>query len=116
MSRLSPDDRKYLGFQIWQEGIARYTQVRCAEESAGYQPRSAYRALADYQPFSAAAAKARAESLRELSRTDLAGDKRNVAYSFGAAEGFLLDRVDPRWKLDYFEHPLSLDTEFARLR
>ena len=30
MSRLSADDRKYLGFQIWQEGIAHCTRVRCA--------------------------------------------------------------------------------------
>jgi len=33
-------------------------------------------------------------------------------YPFGAAEGLLLDRLNPDWKSDYFKHPLSTDALF----
>jgi hypothetical protein len=42
--RLSSDDRRYLAFQLRQEGIARYTQVKAAEAAAQYQPSSEYQA------------------------------------------------------------------------
>jgi hypothetical protein len=51
----------------WQEGIARYTQIKAAEAAADYQPTVEYAALADFEPFSARP-KARTENLNELSR------------------------------------------------
>jgi hypothetical protein len=110
--QLAPDDAKYLEFQLWQEGIARYTQVACAEAGADYRPTGAFAALPDYTPFAAEAATARRRTLDELKRADLASWKRNVVYSFGAAEGFLLDRVSPDWKQRYFERPFTLAPEF----
>jgi hypothetical protein len=112
-AQLSPDDRKYLNFQLWQEGIARYTQIKSAEAAAHYQPTAEYTALADFEPFSAYAAKARSETLDELKRANLVEWKRTVVYSFGAAEGLLLDRVNPNWKDAYFKHLLSMDSFFA---
>jgi hypothetical protein len=38
--------------------------------------------------------------------------KRIFVYSFGAAEGLLLDRLNPDWKSEYFKHPLSTDALF----
>lgn len=112
-AQLSADDRKYLNFQLWQEGIARYTQIKTAEAAAHYQPTAEYAALADFEPFSAYAMKARSEALDELKRADLSEWKRTVVYSFGAAEGLLLDRVNPKWKDGYFKHLLSMDSFFA---
>jgi len=40
--------------------------------------------------------------------------KRLAVYSFGAAEGLLLDRLDPKWKDGYFEHLLSTDSFFEK--
>lgn len=111
-ARLSSDDRKYFNFQIWQEGIARYTQIKAAESAEHYQPTAAYAALFDFEPFATYAAKARAETLNELKRADLREWKRTALYSFGAAEGLLLDRINPTWKDGYFKHPLSLDSFF----
>ena len=31
-----PDDRKYFSFQLWQEGVARYIQIKSAEAAADY--------------------------------------------------------------------------------
>ena len=111
-ARLSPDDHKYFSFQLWQEGIARYTQIKAAEAAAHYQPTEEYTALSDYEPFAVYANEARTETLSELKRIDLAKAKRTVVYSFGAAEGLLLDRVNPKWKDEYFRHLVSTDTFF----
>ena len=109
---LSPDDRKYLSFQLWKEGIARYVQIKSAEAAAQYQPSAEYAALADYEPFASYAARARSDTLNELTHVDLAKQKRVFVYSFGACEGLLLDRVNPRWREGYLSHPFTLDPYF----
>jgi hypothetical protein len=111
-AQLSPGDKKYLNFQLWQEGIARYTQIKAAEAAAPYQATPEYAALVDFEPFSKYAAKARTETLNELRQADLREWKRTVVYSFGAAEGLLLDRINPKWKDEYFKRPLSMDAFF----
>jgi len=111
-SQLSADDHKYLSFQLWQEGMARYTQVKAAEAAANYRPSPEFAGLPDYESFSSYAARARTETLAELKQLDLPKSKRNVVYSFGATEGFLLDRLNPKWKDQYFKHMLSTDSYF----
>ena len=111
-SQLSPDDRRYFSFQIWKEGIARYVQVKSAEAAAHYQPTPEYAALADYESFASYATKARADTMQELTQADLAKWKRVVVYPFGACEGFLLDRLNPKWKDGYFTNLFTLDPYF----
>lgn len=113
-AQLSPDDRKYFNFQLWQEGIARYTQIKAAEAAAHYQPSAEYSALADFESFASYAAKARTETLNELKQADLGEWKRTVVYSFGAAEGLLLDRLHPRWKDGYFQYSFSMESFFEK--
>lgn len=112
LSQMSPDDHKYFSFQLWQEGIASYTQIKVAEAAAKYQPTREFAALPDYEPFSAYGAKVRQASLDELRKLDLPKMKRGVVYSFGAAEGLLLDRINPKWKVEYFKELLSTDGLF----
>jgi len=112
--QLAPDDRKYLSFQVWQEGIARYTEIKAAEAAAKFQPSAEYAALPDFESFGAYASRARSKTLEELRQTDLAKSKRMVVYSFGAAEGFLLDRVNLKWKDEYFKHSFSTDALFEK--
>lgn len=110
---LAPDDRKYLNFQLWKEGIARYVQVKSAEAAANLQPTPQFAALPDYEPFASYAARARKDTLRELARINLATAQRNVVYSFGASEGFLLDRLHPSWSNSYFQNLFTLDPYFT---
>jgi len=110
--QLALDDRKYLSFQLWKEGIARYVQVRSAETAAQYPPTPEYAALPDYESFANYAANARTDTLKELQESDLAKGKRGIVYSFGACEGFLLDRLHSDWKNGYFQHLFTLDPYF----
>jgi hypothetical protein len=109
---LSPDDRKYLNFQLWKEGIARYVQIKSAESAAHYRPTREFTELPDYESFEDYAARARSDTLNELKQADLANWKRVIVYSFGASEGLLLDRLCPKWKQGYFQNLFTLDPYF----
>jgi hypothetical protein len=78
----------------------------------GYQPTDEFATLADFESFTAYGARARNETLDELRQADPAKGKRIVFYSFGATEGLLLDRLNPRWKGEYFQRRLSTDSYF----
>ena len=84
---LSEDDRKYMDFQIWKEGVARYTQLRVARWAAEhYRPTAAFQALPGYAPFGAVARALDAAISKELAEQKLAEAKRIVFYPYGAAE------------------------------
>lgn len=116
MAQFLPGDRKYLSFQLWQEGVARYVQIKSAEAAADYQPSSEFTALPDYMPFSEYALTARSRTLNELKQIDLAQSKRETFYSFGAAEALLLDRINPRWKDEYFQHLATTEPLYPIVR
>ncbi|HEY0726225.1 MAG TPA: hypothetical protein VGD41_20055 [Pyrinomonadaceae bacterium] len=100
---LSADDYKYLSFQLWKEGIARYTEDRVAHWAATkYHPTSEFQKLPDLISFSAAADQIRAGTMRELSTLRLEDYKRVAFYPIGATEGLLLDRSNPEWRNQYF--------------
>lgn len=113
-AQLMPDDHKYFSFQLWQEGVARYTQIKAAEATGDYQPSAAFATLPDYTPFSTLAVSARSRTLDELKHIDITQSKREVFYSFGAAEALLLDRLNPAWKDKYFKHLLTTDPLFLK--
>lgn len=100
---LSADDYKYMSFQLWKEGIARYTEYRVANWAATkYQPSKEFRALKDFTNFSDAADQVHKGIVHELSTLKLKDYKRVAFYPIGAAEGLLLDRSNPKWRNQYF--------------
>jgi hypothetical protein len=110
---LSPDDYRYFSFQMWQEGIARYTEYRIAKLAAGrYKPGKAFRALKDYKPFAEVAEQIKAGILNELATGKFEEYKRVIFYALGAGEGLLLDRLNPRWRQRYFVEKFYLDKDF----
>jgi hypothetical protein len=107
---LSADDYRYLSFQLWQEGVARYTEYRLARLAAErYAPSDAFRALPDFTSFADAAEALRGEILAGLSDPRLGTARRVALYPVGAAMALLLDVVAPGWKRRYFERMFSLD-------
>ena len=103
------DDYKYLAFQFWKEGIARYTDYQVAELAAKtYRPTRAFRALPDYRSFADVAKTTYEGIFRQLLTQKLGESKREVVYSFGAAEGLLLDQVKPGWRRRYFSAKFDL--------
>jgi hypothetical protein len=110
---LAPDDYKYFSFQFWKEGIARYTEYRLAQmAAANYHVSKEFRALKDYQPFSEVARATRERIFQQLETQKLGSAKREVVYSFGAAEGLLLDEINPGWRRHYFVEKFDLGKFF----
>ena len=52
------------------------------------------------------------EIFQQLLTQKLGESKREVVYSFGAAEGLLLDEINPRWRWRYFAEKFDLGKLF----
>ena len=107
---VSPADDRYLSFQFWKEGIARYTEYHLARLAAtNYVPSREFRALKDYRSFRDIAKSTRERIFQQLLTQKLGESRREVVYSFGAAEGLLLDQINPGWRRRYFVEKFSLE-------
>ncbi len=115
---LTPDDYKYFSFQIWQEGIARYTEFRMADLAAKkYRPTKEFRALKDYTPFKEVAdSLLNKQILTSLPTLELDRLERLVFYPFGAAEGLLLDRANPDWRNRYLTEKFYVERYFEKTK
>jgi len=112
-SILKTDDRRYLSFQLWQEGIARYVQYKTAQTAAKkYKPSKEFRALKDFTPIDKEADNLLRLTFNELKEVNLSKSQRIAFYPFGAIEGLLLDKVNPNWKQKYLADKFSLDDYF----
>jgi len=107
---LAADDARYLDFQLWQEGVARYVEYASARRAArGYTPGAAFAALPEFVPYADAARALREQLQRELRTLDLGANKRGSFYPIGAARALMLDRTAPGWKEGYFARLFTLD-------
>jgi hypothetical protein len=112
---LSSDDSKYFSFQCWQEGVARYTELKVAEMAAGKEHATGdLRSLRDYRSFKEVADSIRAGIFTQLANPSLTGLKRVAFYSLGAGEAMLLDKARPGWKQNYYRHKFSLEENFSK--
>jgi hypothetical protein len=106
---LKQNDFTYASFQLWQEGIARYTQYRMAELAGRkMKPSTAFHSLPDFVPFDKEADRLLAATLQEMRDLDLTKWERTVFYPFGAVEGLLLDGLDPSWRSRYLNDKFEL--------
>jgi hypothetical protein len=100
---------KYFDFQLWQEGVARYTEIALGELAAkAYTPSAEFSALPDYKSYASVAAGIRRGVLDDLGSMSLAKLQRVVVYSTGAADALLLDKVRPSWKGDFLSRRFRL--------
>ena len=107
---ISAEAWTYLQFQLWQEGIARYTEfVVAGAATRGYRPDSAFSALKDFVPYSSVAQSLFMGISDQLLNEDLGDSKRSVVYDFGAAQGLILDYVQPHWRTRYFTPMFTVD-------
>jgi hypothetical protein len=98
---LAPRDRAYLDFQLWQEGVARYVELRMAEAAAA-------RATPGAAVSPALASEVRQKLVAGLREDRLDERHREAFYAFGAALALLLDADRPGWKEAYFRERFSL--------
>ena len=104
---LSEQDYAYFTFQLWQEGIARYTEFSYLEALATYKPTKKFMQLDDYESFTRLKISYLEEEFENLKNQKLSNDKRLVVYTIGLAEGLLLDTVIPNWKNAYLSSLVS---------
>jgi hypothetical protein len=106
---LPSDDDRYLAFQMWQEGVARYTELLAARFAARrFTPSPAFLALSDFLPFEVAAARIESGIHAGL-RAPLVRDRRVAFYPVGAATALLLDEEDAEWRQGYVGGEMKLD-------
>jgi len=107
---LTSDDDRYLAFQFWQEGVARYTELTIARFAAAhYTPSAAFAALPDFTPYAMTAERIEANVREGLRGSSLERGNRVAFYPAGAAYALMLDRVVPDWRAHYFDRAMSLD-------
>ena len=110
---LSADDYKYMSFQLWKEGTARYTEYKVATEaSKRFKPSKEFRALKDFKAFEVVAADVMNGIIKELTTLKIEEYKRVAFYPIGAAEALMLDRVNPKWQQRYFVEKFDLAKYF----
>lgn len=114
---LTPDDYKYFSFQLWKEGVARYTEYRIAKlAAASYKPSREFAALKDFTPFAEDAKQTFERIINDLDKMSLDKRQRTALYPYGAAEALLLDRINPEWQTRYFTEKFFLDKFFTPKR
>ena len=107
---LNVDDYNYFSLQLWQEGVARYTELQVAEAAAAYfEPSTAFRSLPDFASFEQISADLKRKILEELNDLSLSEKRRVVFYPIGAAEALLLDEANPAWKERYHAEKFYLE-------
>lgn len=106
---LSEPDRRYFEFQLWQEGVARYTELVMAEHAA-----SGSFTASRAHDFAGLSSNLRNRIVQTLKAGDLAKHQRVYFYSFGAGEALVLDKINPNWRQQYFENGFSLELFFAQ--
>jgi hypothetical protein len=113
--KLKDDDWKYMSFQLWQEGVARYTEFKVAEwANKNYTPTPGVGLLKDYEPIANTETLHRALIKKAPYNVGLGSNGRFCFYIIGCSEAYLLDRVNPKWKDNYFQQMFTLDPYFAQ--
>ena len=109
---LSPAEYRYFSFQLWQEGIAQYTEYKFLEKMADYVPTEEVSLVKDFIPFSDFKDQFRNSQFEALKTYSLPENKRVCFYANGFAEGLLLDLVKPGWHSDYFREKFDIGGYF----
>jgi len=97
---VSESDWRYIELQLWQEGVARWTEHAVAGESA---------------VLAATAQQAGERTRMELIQLTLSEQGRVAVYAIGAAEAMLLDAAGPGWRDDYWSSPFALGPSLRKL-
>jgi hypothetical protein len=110
---LEEKDYAYFSLQVWQEGIARYTEYALIRRAGvAYTPTFEFMSLADRVPFDRDASRTLDHILTELRRMSLKKSRRSAFYHVGAAEGILLDEAQPGWRTRYFGEKFFVERYF----
>ena len=112
---LSEKDYRYLSFQLWKEGTARFTEYEIARLAAqSYKPLREFTKLKDYKTYREIADHWRRKTIESLKTIRLEQIEREVVYPYGTAEAMLLEKAGIEWKSRYFAEKFYLDKYFVK--
>ena len=97
---MSPDDWLYYEFQVGQEGVARWTELKIATAASNARP--------DIAAIGKERTGGLAVSLGAIDRQGLNMWRRSSFYVLGAIEASMLERVRPRWQQEYATNPFAM--------
>ncbi len=97
---MSPDDWLFYEFQVGQEGVARWTELRFAAAAGSARP--------DIATIGKERTGGLAVSLNAIDSQGLNVWKRSSFYVLGAIEASMLDRVRPQWQREYATNPFAI--------
>jgi hypothetical protein len=106
---ISDSDYKYFSFQLWQEGIARYTEIKFLEAMNNYKATVAVKNLDDFIDFNLYKKRMLNTELNKLETFQLKEQKRVCFYAIGMAEGLLLDKLNTSWRSNYLKEKFFLE-------
>jgi hypothetical protein len=107
---LPADATRYLGFQLWQEGVARYVQYEAARVAGErFESSPDVTRLPGYRPFSDVATELREQILAQLAEPRLAELERVAFYAAGAGLALLLEEQSPGWRRGYLKRKFALE-------
>jgi hypothetical protein len=113
---LSPADYRYFSFQVWQEGIARYTEYKFLQLLDGYQPSSELTQLPDYISFREYREQFYKKHTARIGTWFLPDHKRECFYAVGLGEGLVLDRLNPEWREKYLTERFFIERYSEKLQ
>jgi hypothetical protein len=111
---LSEKDYSYFSFQLWQEGLARYTEIKIAEKIKDiYKPSKELTDMEDYVTLESFYENVLSKLLRKADTQTLQEDGRVCFYTLGALEGLILDKANPGWQDMYFTEKFYTEKYFS---
>jgi hypothetical protein len=112
---LDENDYRYFSLQIWQEGIAMYTELKFLEaiKDTGYEATGDITGLEDYLTY----AEQYQKTLNNIKETSTAlkleESQRACFYYLGAMEGIILDRISYNWRDLYFTNKFYIENYYS---
>lgn len=85
---VSPKDWRYIEFELWAEGVARWTEIFLGRHYPDKQVKVAAQAMEK-------------GTLAQLASPDLPGQGREFVYAYGAGEAMLMEACGSRWRKEY---------------
>ncbi len=85
---VSEKDWRYIEFQLWQEGVARWTEIQLGK---AYPDESVVKSAELLEQ----------RTIEALRKPDLKNQEREFVYAYGASEAMLLAACGPKWRTHY---------------
>lgn len=107
-------DYLYFSFQLWQEGMAKYTEIKSAEilSKENYEYSKEFKELNDFVSSDSFYSNVLSRLIHNSQNQNLKTDMRECFYTLGALEGLLLDKVNPGWRKKYFKEKFFTEKYF----